>query len=55
LKSKNSKSILNYEQRVSAEFKALRLRIKKLESIVLGKQTNDSGYILDKIDNLNKG
>jgi len=55
MKSENSKSVLSYEQRVSAEMKKLRLRIKKLEETVLGNQAKDSGSILEKVDNLTKG
>jgi len=55
MKSKNSKNILSYEQRVNAEFKNLRLRIKKLEDIVLGQQTIDSGSIKDSVERINKG
>ena len=55
MKSKNSKSILSYEERVNAEFKRLRLRIKKLEEVVLGKQETDSGSIKEDVTTVIKG
>ena len=45
---------LNYEERVNAEFKSLRLRIKKLEDLLLG-QMLDSGSINESVKRLNKG
>lgn len=55
VKSENSESKLSYEKRVSAEFKRLRLRIKKLEDTILGKQENDSGSILENVSKLTRG
>ena len=54
MKAKNSENILSYEKRVNAEFKNLRLRIKKLEDILLG-QILDSGSIKDSVERLTKG
>ena len=54
MKSKNSKHMLNHEERVNAEFKGLRLRIKKLEDILLG-QTLDSGLIKESVKRIIKG
>lgn len=55
MKSENSKSVLEYEYRVNAEFKKLRLRVKKLEEIVLGTQEKDNGSISEMVDRLKKG
>jgi hypothetical protein len=55
MKSKNSENILSYEYRVNAEFKCLRLRIKRLEDLLLGLQALDSGSIKDAVERLNKG
>jgi hypothetical protein len=55
MKSKNSENILSYEYRVNAEFKSLRLRIKRLEDLLLGLQALDSGSIKDAVERLNKG
>ena len=42
------------EDRVSAEFKHLRMRISRLEELVLSQQ-DDSGYIKDPVKKLRKG
>mgnify|MGYP003959003205 len=55
MKSENSKSVLEYEYRVNAEFKKLRLRVKKLEEIILGIQERDNGSISETVDKLKKG
>ena len=54
MKDNISKNILSYEERVNAEFKHLRLRIKKLEGILLG-QTLDSGSVKEAIERITKG
>jgi hypothetical protein len=52
--SKNLKSQLSLEDRINAEFKHLRKRIKKLEDIIL-KQTTDAGNISDMVKDIKKG
>lgn len=54
MKSKNSKGLLTQEDRINAEFKHLRKRIKRLEDLLLN-QVTDSGLIIDDVKNLNKG
>ena len=54
MKSKNSKSSLSREDRINAEFKHLRKRIKRLEDLLL-KQTTDSGSISEPVEDLKKG
>ena len=54
MKSKNSKDLLTQEDRINAEFKHLRKRIKRLEDLLLN-QVTDSGLIIDDVKNLNKG
>lgn len=45
---------MGLEERVNSEFKHLRLRIRRLEEIVLS-QKNDSGSILEPAHDLKKG
>ena len=52
--SEKAKSRLSPEDRINAEFKHLRKRIKRLEQIVL-QQTVDSGKITEDTKQLNKG
>lgn len=52
-KSENLESQFNLEG-INAEFKSLRLRIKRLEQLVL-KMTTDSGTISDEVKDLKKG
>jgi hypothetical protein len=52
-KSINLKSQLDLEG-INAEFKSLRLRIKRLEQLVLNSKT-DSGSLSDDVNNLKKG
>ena len=52
--SENLKSWLSPEDRMNAEFKHLRKRIKRLEDLLL-RQTTDSGTISDKVIKLKKG
>ena len=52
--SKNLKSLLNQEDRVNAEFKHLRKRIKKLEDILLNNIT-DGGKISESVIETKKG
>jgi len=54
VKTENSKSLLSQEDRINAEFKHLRKRIKRLEDLLL-KQTTDSGSISDEVKELRKG
>jgi hypothetical protein len=46
--------LLDYKKQVNAEFKNLRLRILKLEEILL-KQKIDSGSLNDPVKRLKKG
>jgi hypothetical protein len=53
VKSQNSKSQLDLEG-INAEFKSLRLRIKRLEQLVLN-QESDSGTVSDVVKKLKRG
>jgi len=50
----SDESLMEYKKRVNAEFKSLRLRIRKLEEILLNQQL-DSGSINEPIKKLTKG
>lgn len=54
MKSKNSKGQLSLEDRMNAEFKHLRKRIKRLEQIAL-RQEVDSGSITESVEDIKKG
>jgi len=54
IKKVNRKRKLSLEDRVNAEFKHMKLRIKRLEQLVLSSH-NDNGSILEKPNKLKKG
>jgi hypothetical protein len=53
-RSKRKKRTLTLEEKMNAEFKHLKLRIRRLEQIVLN-GVMDNGSITDDITNLKKG